>query len=835
MFKTRGRKILRDILSRKGRTALVAISIMIGVFGAVALISTNDLIIRQIKEDIVPDEVAMMRLFVTVPSAGTNVRTEDGMDQVLSLVRNRRESSVVLPGTVGITEIEGQTVAPVFWQKTSEQGSYREAQLMTFSEPFGQIKLEPPSLKKGEWPKPGSHELAVEQRFADKYGVKVGDTIMFRPLGTDTAAEAWTITAIAYHPYWVDAGGGDNETEIRIFANFDDAQRIAGFSGFSSYYLRFVDTNTASRQAERLMETIREQTSYIPQGYWLDDPDDYFLIGEVKEITNILNMLAMVALIVSGFLVTNVVNTIVVEQKRQVGVMKSLGATRWDNFYIYAGIAFLYGVLGTIPGVIIGIIVGSAMAQALAPLAATLIEGFKISTIGIVVGAVMGLLVPVIAALIPVFNGTRVSIMDAMTDLGIAARWGTGPIARFIKALPLPPTIRQALSNVMQKKGRLLLTVITLTLAAAAFMGVFAMFTVITDEIDKLFDTFKYQVMVVPTEAQDFDQLKALILESDDVESVYPGVGFTVQLLDLNGTSLYVGPENETDIEALGFDPTTPTIKITYSEGTGWDGAPERDGLVITSAAAKTLNKKVGERVVVSAGGRTAEFELIGIASYPFPVAFLKWQDLSKLSGFVYDNDTPADASDDVPLPVVVFVLTKEKDPTTDEVNRVINTISDSLLDAGITASFQNQVEIQEQVAEQMMVFNMIFQMTSAVMAAVGAIGLLTTLSMAVFERQKEIGVMRSIGAGSGTIVTQFLVEGILIGLLAWLLAVPLSYLLALSLLDGLGFAEFIQFSYPLWVLGMGLGGMVLIAALASLWPSLSAARRTVSDILRYQ
>jgi putative ABC transport system permease protein len=175
------------------------------------------------------------------------------------------------------------------------------------------------------------------------------------------------------------------------------------------------------------------------------------------------------------------------------------------------------------------------------------------------------------------------------------------------------------------------------------------------------------------------------------------------------------------------------------------------------------------------------------------------------------------------------------KGPIAEDVNRMVNSISESMLDAGITASFANQVEEQEQVAADMLVFNLIFQMTSAVIAAVGAIGLLTTLSMAVFERQKEIGVMRSIGAGSGTIVTQFLVEGILIGILAWIPAVPLSYGLAQLLLDGLGFSEFIEFSYPLWVLGMGLVGMIVVATIASLWPSLAAARRTVSDILRYQ
>ena len=51
-------------------------------------------------------------------------------------------------------------------------------------------------------------------------------------------------------------------------------------------------------------------------------------------------------MIVSGFLVTNVISAIVLEQSRQIGVMKSLGATRWDNFLMYSGIALTYGMIG---------------------------------------------------------------------------------------------------------------------------------------------------------------------------------------------------------------------------------------------------------------------------------------------------------------------------------------------------------------------------------------------------------------------------------------------------------------------------------------------------------
>jgi putative ABC transport system permease protein len=822
MIGSRGRKILHDVLSRKGRTALVALSIMVGVFGAVALISTDDLIVSQIKKDINPSEIAMTRLFVTVPSAGTEVDNEAYLEMLGNLP--------------GVTEVQGEVVAPVFWRKSGAE-KFEDGDIMAFSDPFGEIKLEPMRLVNGDWPLPNQQQVVVERRMADEYGLEVGDTLNFRVLGSESAdseTAEWTIVGTVFHPYWVDTDDDDNMVKQRIYANYEDAQRVAGFSGFGMFYLRYTDTGTAEAQAEDLMKTVADQTTYIPLGYWLDNPDDYFLIGEVKQVTNVLDMLAIVALVVSGFLVANVINTIIVEQKRQIGVMKSIGATRWDTFVIYAGIAVIYGIIGTIPGIVLGVVIGSMMAGSLASLASTLIEGFHVSTFGVMVGAVMGIVIPVIAALLPVFNGTRVSILDAMTDLGISAAWGRGPLARLIKALPLPVNTRQALSNVVRKKSRLLLTVITLTLATAAFMGVFAMFTVVQDEIDKLYNTFDYEVLVIPSEPQDYDQMRGSIQEIDAVENVYPAVGFDVKLFEL-GDSILDVDTGSNEVEALGFDLAAPIVKLTYEEGSS-QTTGDTPGVVITRPVADRFDKKAGDKVVVSAGGHRGEYQVNGIVSYPFELVFMQWENLARLAGFVTDdNGTPADYTDDTPLPVGFALTLKNQNATAGEVDDVIDQLSERLLAAGVTANYGNLIQEQEDEAANFTTFNMIFQLASAVMAAVGAIGLLATLSMAVFERQKEIGVMRSIGARSMTIIAQFQVEGILIGIIAWLLALPLSYLLALALMDALGFAEFFDFHYPLWVTGLGLVGIVIIAAIASLWPSVAASRKTVSDILRYQ
>lgn len=93
---------------------------------------------------------------------------------------------------------------------------------------------------------------------------------------------------------------------------------------------------------------------------------------------------------------------------------------------------------------------------------------------------------------------------------------------------------------------------------------------------------------------------------------------------------------------------------------------------------------------------------------------------------------------------------------------------------------------------------------------------------------------MRSVGAGSGVVALQFLTEGLFVGFIAWLAGIPISYGLA-RLLNIAFRLETVRFTYPIEVLFLGLGSMALIATLASLGPSISAARKTVSDILRYQ
>ncbi len=928
MFRTRGRKIIRDLWVRKGRTALAATSIFIGVVGVVILISVSDLLIRQLEQDLQEEELAMMQVFLTVPG-GTELDNDAYLEQLGALP--------------GVARVEGRATYPLFWKQPGDV-RFENGFILAAWEPFEEMQIQPVRLtSEGRYPVAGQHEIAVEKRMAERYGLDVGDALVLRILGDATDAqdmreERWTISGIVFQPYFNITGDGLVPNDVSIYATFEDARYIAGFTGFSMLYARHTDFETAQAQSDDFSTAIAQATPYVPVFNFIDDPAQNVFITISQQITRVLTILGLVAMVVSGFLVTNVVNTIVVEQKRQIGVMKSLGATRSDNLLMYTGIAMGYGIIGMVPGVLLGIPIGSMTAERLASLANVLLQGFNVSLTGVLLGAAMGLLVPFLAALIPVYLGTRVTILEAMTDLGIASNYGKGRAARLIGALPVPITFRQALSNVVRKKWRLMLTGLTLTLAVAAFMGVSGVFFAVNDLISDLYDSLNYQIQVAPNDGQDFERMRALIKDNvEQVKDVSAGIGSEIYLEG------YVNPQTETNmLMVVGFDTKSEMFELNLEAGTAWQDDPEREGIVLASGVTQQMDKRVGDTVRISAGGKTTELEIIGVIPSMFDQAFMEWRALSRLTGLTLGAPTPNDynvlaqiqgyngslpdaqvavagmdemasnflagtsLTNDVPgviissamaqagnytvgdeltlrvgensatypvlsifelpptlvsegdptdivgmfwqalaqlegrdldgesIPSRLFVQLNNPDPTVPEVDQAIDRISETLLQARITATYTNEVSSAKEAAQQILAFGLILNIAAGVMAAVGAVGLLAALSMSVFERQKEIGVMRAIGAGSATIVSQFLFEGVLVGLVAWVVGVPLSYLLNRGLWSAFPYGGD-AIEYPLISPILGLVGMVVIAAIASLWPSISAARKTVSEIIRYQ
>jgi putative ABC transport system permease protein len=123
------------------------------------------------------------------------------------------------------------------------------------------------------------------------------------------------------------------------------------------------------------------------------------------------------------------------------------------------------------------------------------------------------------------------------------------------------------------------------------------------------------------------------------------------------------------------------------------------------------------------------------------------------------------------------------------------------------------------------------------IVALVGGISLMGALSISVVERTREIGVMRAIGAPSRTIMGMFVMEGVLQGLFSWLLAVPLSFVLARLLANALGQVMFeanLDYQYNYGAVLVWLLIILVISTLASILPARNATQISVQESLAY-
>jgi putative ABC transport system permease protein len=134
--------------------------------------------------------------------------------------------------------------------------------------------------------------------------------------------------------------------------------------------------------------------------------------------------------------------------------------------------------------------------------------------------------------------------------------------------------------------------------------------------------------------------------------------------------------------------------------------------------------------------------------------------------------------------------------------------------------------------------FSYLLLTMALLVAVVGGMGLAGTLSISVIERMREIGIMRATGALTSAIFGIFVGEGISLGVLSWLLVVPLSYPGARLFSAALGLALFqteLEFRYSVPSVVAWLVLVVVLSALSSLWPAWRAARVSVREALAYE
>ena len=112
----------------------------------------------------------------------------------------------------------------------------------------------------------------------------------------------------------------------------------------------------------------------------------------------------------------------------------------------------------------------------------------------------------------------------------------------------------------------------------------------------------------------------------------------------------------------------------------------------------------------------------------------------------------------------------------------------------------------------------------------VGGIGIMNIMLVSVTERTREIGIRKAVGATNHQVLSQFLIEALVMTIAGGVLGILAGYAVAFVFGTFLGFMPGIT----VWILLMSMGIALIVGLLFGAWPAVKAARKDPIEALRY-
>ena len=602
---------------------------------------------------------------------------------------------------------------------------------------------------------------------------------------------------------------------------------LGGSSSYDSLAISVAEKQTDQEHVTQVAQAVADRVERAGASVYfvsVYQPGHHFAYSISQGIFFILTVLGYMTVFLSAFLIINTITALMAQQTRQIGIMKAIGGGNSQVFAMYLVLILAFGLTALLIAVplanSLAKVFGAGMAQYL-NFHPHPYSGYPSAYIQQVIVA---LVVPLLAALWPIRNSVRVTVREAISDYGIGGTLRGKPKDRSVSrgALFLSRPIRLSLRNAFRKKTRLILTLITLVLGGAIFIGVYNLWASFDKTIEDIQGYFLADINISFGRYHRFDEVASIAQAVPGVKSVegwteYPGTLISENEDEAGTQILFVAP------------PSTSTLIDPVITSGRWLTTGDENAIVIGNHLLNIFpNLKIGDWLTIEVDGKETQWQIVGTYSITGnvspPLLYVNYEYLSQIVG----------------APGQVYslrVLTDQNDAIT---QRRISDQLEALYEArgiGVGSTQLGAEFIRDQKAQtDVLVY---FMLGMAVMIAiVGGLGLMGTMSINVLERTREIGVMRAVGASNGDIQSIVIVEGMVIGLISWavsiLLAVPITGILCF----GVGMAILTS---PLPAV-YGTTGIIawliftlVLATIASALPARRASRLTVRDTLAYE
>jgi putative ABC transport system permease protein len=512
------------------------------------------------------------------------------------------------------------------------------------------------------------------------------------------------------------------------------------------------------------------------------------------------------------------------QQVKQIGIMKLVGAGRWQMISMYITMVLVYGIFAILVGIPLSIIFAhSMMDYVIIDLLNIRPESYDLPIWIYVMMVGVGLLIPAIAALMPVVQGTRLITRKALIgEANASAVGGHGVIEKLLSLTPRQQLQRPfllAARNTLRHKSRLVRTLLILILGTALFIGIISVRLSVNSTQDDFLAYHQYDVALLLERPYRITHIENIVRELPEVAAV--------ESWGINSANI-LRPDETTSNPYIvyGLPEDTQMVTPVMFEGR-WLHPDDTNAVVLNATLlADEQQIQVGDEIVLDFAGREQTWEVVGFAGTDAqsPNIYMNY------TTFAFEQRSPGQANS-------LQVIAKQHDVQSQAnlESKLYQHLEDN--DIEVSGSFIiNSLNIRNERMFTIIIAFLIFMAT--LLAVVGSLGLSTTMGINILERVREIGVLRAIGASNVAVRQIVLLEGMMIGSLSWLIGFVLSFPMSrfMSAQIGLAFLDMpLTYTYAYSAAFIWLFVLLGLAVAASLGPAHNAVRLTIREVLAYE
>jgi putative ABC transport system permease protein len=819
-------KVWADLWDNKIRTILAVLSIAVGVFAVGTIFGMSDQLLTgmdQSHQAVFPSHISMYLV--------------DRID---------RDTATALKKIEGVEDVEVLDQVTVRYKINPEDEWKRGSLVMR--DDYENQTYDIVQLKEGEWPKRDG--VGIERLSAQYFKIDIGDTVIFELEKSDRALP---ITGKIRHPFvpppqfggdavfFVDAEGMErfNVPEEGFGAlNNVDANGLArgqvspfnipqGEFGQLLVRVKPYSPELAKEVGSEIKDQLAKQNIEVAVTFY-QDPEKHWGRLFVEGLNVVLQVLAVVSLFMSLILVLNTLTALITQQINQIGIIKAVGGTTVTVVKIYLAGVLVFGLLALFISLPLGAFLAFGVTKWFLNLFNIDYEVFQVSSRAIVLQIVAAIVAPLIAALWPVLDGATITVREAIASYGLGGDFGSSRLDRLVERIGqrlLPSSYAMALSNMFRRKGRLILTQLVLVTAGTMFLMVMSLSSSITQTLENDLGRRGYDIEIRFEDNQRIERAVEAAESLDDVEKAEVWFAHSATILR-EGQKL---KEAGLGADLIGIPIGSEMYQPLIVAGRWLQPGDERV-VVMGRETAMDNNIQVGDTITLDlAELGDSDWQVIGLYQVIFGGGFS--------SDTVYaPQDAVFEAVKKLEQGGQLYVRTRFHDA--DHTAAASAELKDLYIGRNMEVFFSQTIhEIKQQANSQFAITINMLLFLAVVVAVVGGIGLMGSLSISVVERTREIGVMRAIGARTATITGMFMMEGVLQGLISWGISFPISFILGHPLANALGQAMFeanLDYHYGYVAVIIWLAVILTISALASILPARNATRISVRDSLAY-